>query len=365
MLQIALVCNSPFGTDGISMFVINNHQFFGHEKARYHLIYSSIHSSQEVVDRYVSDWCEDGDKAQFVSKGNGAYAFTKAFYRYLRKEGIDVLHVHGSSAAILLEMVVAKWAGVKKIVTHSHNTQGNHNTIHKILRPFVNLLADERLACGDMAGQWMYGKHKKFTIIPNCIDTDSYRFEERIRKQVRCELGLEENCKVLGHVGKFTEVKNQSFLLHIMKSLKVQGLTNYRLLLIGHGLLKESIMKECEKLGLNDVVFFLGNRNDVPRLMMAMDVFCMPSLYEGFPVTAVEAQATGLLLLMSANVSPEISITDLVKLLPIDQGTELWEKEIKQASKKQYERNGYVDRIKAAGYDINHSAEMLEEIYGK
>ena len=97
--------------------------------------------------------------------------------------------------------------------------------------------------------------------------------------------------------------------------------------------------------------------------MMAMDIFCMPSLYEGFPITSIEAQATGLPVLMSANVSPEVSITDLVTLLPINQGTEPWVKEINLFSKSQCERNCYADKIKFAGYDIQHSAEMLQQIY--
>ena len=363
MLQVALVCNSAFGTDGISMFVINNHRFFDHENERYHLIYSSIHSEQEVVDGYVIDWCKVGDKAQLISKGNGALAFAKAFYQYLKRERIDVLHVHGSSAAILLEVVVAKCAGVKKIVTHSHSTQGNHNTIHKFLRPLVISLADVRLACGDKAGQWMYGKHKKFTVIPNCIDTSRYLFDERFRKETRRELGIEENCIVLGHVGMFTEVKNQKFLLQLMHELLKDGKCNYKLMLIGDGDLLDNNKTETKRLSLSNNVLFLGNRNDVPRLMMAMDIFCMPSLYEGFPITAVEAQATGLPLLMSSNVSQEVSITDLVTLLPLDQGIEPWGKEIKQVSKIQRERNSYADRIKSAGYDIKHSAEMLERIY--
>ncbi len=364
-MQVALVCNSAFGTDGISMFVMNNHRFFGHENVRYHLIYSSIHSLREVVDGYVQDWCKDGDKSLFISKGNGALAFAINFYRYLKQEKIDVLHVHGSSAAILLEMIMAKLAGVKKIATHSHNTQGNHNTIHKILRPLVNLFADERLACGYKAGQWMYGKKKKFTVIPNCIDTSRYLFDERFRTEARSELGIEENCIVLGHVGMFTEVKNQKFLLQLMHELGRDGKCDFKLMLIGDGELLENAQKEAKQLSISNNVLFLGCRNDVPRLMMAMDVFCMPSLYEGFPITAVEAQATGLPLLMSDNVSLEVNITDLVKLLPIDQGTELWEKEIKQASKTQHERKSYADRIKAAGYDIIYSAEMLEQIYRK
>ena len=207
-MQVALVCNSAFGTDGISMFVLNNHRHFIHDGVRYHLIYSSIHSPEDVVLGYVDDFCKDEDKAVYIPKKDGMVSYCVHLYHYLKQAHIDVMHVHGSSAAILLEMVVAKLAGVDKIVAHSHNTSGNHNCIHRVLRPLVSLLADERLACGKLAGEWMYRAKHSFTVIPNCIDTDRYKYDEATRNEVRRELCMGEDKIAIGHVGVFSAVKN-------------------------------------------------------------------------------------------------------------------------------------------------------------
>lgn len=364
-MQVALVCNSAFGTDGISMFVLNNHRCFKHEGARYHLIYSSTHSPEDVVDGYVKEFKRSGDKASFIPKGDGLMLYARKLYLYLKTEKIDVLHVHGSSSAILIEMVVAKLAGVKRIVTHCHSTGSSHNWVHKILRPTVNLLTNERLACGELAGKWMYGKHRKYIIVPNCIDTAQYAFDETVRKKMRKDLGIDENTLVIGHVGMFTEVKNQTFLIYLIDTLKQRRKRNCKLLLIGHGLFMEAVKKESMQLGLSNDVIFLGNRNDVPHILMAMDVFCLPSLYEGFPIVSIEAQAAGLPALLSSNISKEVCVTDLVKLLPIDNGVEEWVQNIEKVSLKPHERRAYAQKIKDAGYDIRFSASMLEKIYEK
>ena len=211
----------------------------------------------------------------------------------------------------------------------------------------------------------MYGKKKQFTVVPNCIDTESYRFNRHVRDDYRIILQLQDDEIVIGHVGKFSDVKNQSFLLKLLDSLGRRGDKHYKLLLVGHGPLEDQVKEECSSLGLDDKVMFLGNRNDVANLMMAMDVFCMPSLYEGFPIVAVEAQASGLPLLISSNVSPEVKITDIVFFLPIDKGTSEWEDEIIRVADTTRLRDCYDDKIKDAGYDISHSATMLESIYTK
>lgn len=362
-MEVALVCNSTFGTDGISLFVLNNHSCFMHDGVRFHLIYSSIHSPKNVVENYVREFEKDGDKAVFIPKGDGLVNYAKKLYSYFKKEKIDVLHVHGSSSAILVELVIAKLAGLKKIVTHSHNTRSNHNFIHKVLRPAVNLLADEKMACGELAGKWMYGKYGRFTIIPNCIDTVRYIFDENVRREVRQNLGIDDNTIVIGHVGMFTEVKNQKFLLQVLAEINKKKEDNYKLLLIGHGPLLQDVMNVSEQLRVSNNVLFMGNRNDVPRIMMAMDVFCLPSLFEGFPIVAVEAQATGLPVIISSNISKETIITDTVMCLPIDNGTEMWERAIGEMVNVHVDRAVYADKVKEAGYDISCSAEMLESVY--
>lgn len=345
------------------MFVLNNHRLFGHDGMRYHLIYSSLHSPTNVVQGYVNDFCKDGDKAVYIPKREGMLSYAWHLYQYLKREHIDVMHVHGSSAAILLEMVVAKLEGVDKIVAHCHSTGGNHIRIHKILRPLVGLLADERLACGKLAGEWMYGKKSCFTVIPNCIDANKYRYNETVRDEVRRELCIGEGTTVIGHVGAFTAVKNQGFLLKVIKILNEGRNRRYKLLLIGSGTLFSEVKRESEKMSLSEDVIFLGNRNDVHRLMMAMDVFCLPSLYEGFPIVSVEAQASGLPVILSENISKEVSITDLVTLLPVEKGLDYWKDEIEKVLTKKTDRACYANKVKQAGYDIRRSAAMLESIY--
>lgn len=363
-MQVALVCNSEFGTDGISMFVLNNHSYFCREGARYHLIYSSTHSPMEVVDGYVKEWCKDGDKAVFIPKKEGTVYYARRLYQYLKNEKIDVLHVHGNSSAVLLEIIIAKCAKVKKIVSHAHSTGSNHQLVHKILRPAVCWFIDEGLACGELAGKWMYGKKKSFSIIPNGIDTEKYMFDAQIRKEVREELGIDENSFVIGHVGMFTENKNQKFLLYLIQHLKENNRRDFKLLLIGHGSYKEEVQKKTEELNLSSDVLFLGNRNDVHRILMAMDVFCLPSMFEGFPIVAVEAQSSGLPSLLSKNISPEVCITDLVQLISVEEGWVQWVEAIKKLSNFKLERSQYAKKIEDAGYDIKHSSSMLEYIYG-
>jgi glycosyltransferase involved in cell wall biosynthesis len=362
-MQIALICNSAFGTDGITKFVLNNHSAFSRKDFRYHLIYSSIHSSEIIVKKYIEDFCKDGDKAIFIPKRDGIVQYAKDLCRYLKNEKIDVVHVHGSSSAILLEIIAAKCANVKKIIAHSHSTQSNHNYIHLLLRPFVRYLSDVKLACGKYAGEWMYGKGCQFVIIPNCIDTLKYRYDEKVRSEVRKDLGVLDDTLVIGHVGTFTEVKNHDFLLKIVKDMISLGKSRLKLLLIGQGPFLDRIQEETNSLGLNDYVLFLGNRNDVPRVMMAMDVFCLPSLYEGFPIVSVEAQASGIPCLLSKNISPDVCITDLVRLLPIDEGTDFWIHELDEIPIRQSIRDIYAEQVKDAGYDIRHSASLLEMMY--
>lgn len=363
-MQVALVCNSTFGTDGISMFVLNNHRNYKHENVRYHLIYSSIHVPERIVDGYLRDFEKEGDKAVLIPKENGLMTYAFNLYRYLRSEKIEVLHVHGSSSAVLLELVVATIAGVKKTISHSHNTRGNHVHIHKILRPLVPLFADKLLACGENAGRWMYGKKKNFIIIPNSVQTSQFKFDEAIRQKMRDVLGLADDDLVIGHVGTFTDVKNQLFLLKILKALKnIKEDKHYKLVLIGHGPLFDHVKNESVKMGLADNVLFLGIRSDISQLMMMMDVFCLPSKYEGFPIVAVEAQAAGLPFLYSSTISGEINLTNLTKSLPIDKGVDVWAKAIMHMTNQHHDRNKYADLIRNKGYDIECSARRMEALY--
>lgn len=253
--------------------------------------------------------------------------------------------------------------GVRVVIAHSHNTRGNHPFVHRLLRPLLNVTADVRLACGRMAGEWMYGKGREFQVIPNGIETEKYRYSIRIREEVRKELGIADDVTVIGHVGTFSEVKNQRFLIELIKSFAEDNNERVRLLLIGDGALRQELEAECRLQQISDMVVFAGVRKDVNRLMMAMDVFCLPSLFEGFPIVAVEAQTSGLPVIMSSNISNEVCITDLVHSLPINKGIAEWKQRINEITSRNGRRAANADEVRNAGYDIRHSAEMLENIY--
>ena len=364
-MQIALVCNKVFGTDGISMFILNNHRYFSDKRNRYHLVYPRTRGDEKVIAAYLREFEHQENTTAHVSKDSGMIRFAISFLRYMNKNHIDILHVHGSSSAIVLEALLAKWGGVKVVVAHSHNTRGNHPLVHRLLRPLLNVTTDVRLACGRMAGEWMYGKNRTFRVIPNGIETNKYRYSTKTREIVRKELGITDDAVVIGHVGSFSEVKNQRFLIELIKGYAEDNNVRVKLLLIGDGILRQELEAECRHHQTSDMVVFAGVRKDVNRLMMAMDVFCLPSLYEGFPIVAVEAQASGLPVIMSSNISNEVCITDLVHSLPINKGIAEWKQTINVITSRNGLRAAYADEVRNAGYDIRHSAIMLESIYDK
>ena len=206
----------------------------------------------------------------------------------------------------------------------------------------------------------MFGK-RDFHIMKNAIDINDYLFNILERRKVRTELGIEDNI-VLGNVANFTPAKNHSFLLDVFyRYHKVNKKS--KLLLIGDGPNKGNIEKKIEKLGLQEAVILTGVRKDVNRLLQAMDVFVFPSIYEGLPVTMVEAQTAGLPCVISENVPKETDITNLVTRISLDASLSHWVAAIEDARK--IKRKNQSDKIRESGFDIRENVKKLEEFYIK
>ena len=363
-MNVAIICTKGFGTDGISAFITNNYKFFSDNTIHYHLIFPRYIGERELAEQVVRDFYREGTHVVCISKDKLLFRFALELHAYLRTHHIDVVHINGSSSGIILEALISKVAGVRTVITHSHNSRGNHQIIHKMLKPALAKVSDVHLACGILAGQWMYGS-ENYTIIPNGIDTERYLFQGQQRCRLRRALSITDGEILIGHVGGFNEVKNQAFLVRLLYCFFSKGRRDIKLLLVGRGSMMSDVKIEAERLGVVKNVIFTGQRNDIPQLMMAMDIFCLPSLYEGFPIVAVEAQAAGLPLLVSSTVSQEISLTSLVKFLPIDHGEELWEEAVLDVVKDKTDRAKYARIVEQAGYDIRKSASELEAIYKK
>lgn len=294
-------------------------------------------------------------------RSQNLFKYCKDLFYTIKKYNYNVVHIHTSHvSSSLIPAVISFMAGARIRICHSHNTQCKPIWLHKIFRPFLNLFLTKRLACGEMAGKWMYGNHKKFEILPLPVDCKKFEFSDSERKRQREELNI-TNEFVIGHVGRFEYQKNHEYLIDIFAD--IVGVTeNVKLVLIGDGNLKENIRNKIKKLNLEDKIIFTGVIKDVYNKMNAFDCILFPSYYEGFPTVILEAQANGLPCFISDTITKEIKLTDLVYFLPLSNDKELWRRAIFTSMKNETDRKKY-NSIIAEKYDVKIVSSRLQRIY--
>lgn len=276
------------------------------------------------------------------------------------KNGYDVIHIHGNSGTMAIEAFLAKIHRIKKIIVHSHNTECDHHMVNQILKPIMKSLSTDWLACSEEAGKWLYG-NKKFTVLNNAIDLERFCFKQQVREKCRAELGL-KNEFVIGHIGNFIEQKNHGFLIEVFREFhKINE--DSRLLLASDGPLMGEVQKKAEQYGLKDAVIFAGRRKDVEKLYCAMDVFVFPSLWEGLPVVMLEAQAAGLPILASSNITQEAKYTENVFYKDLGDGVESWSCKIKEIKELDIKHGEVESMLGQYRFDIRKEAMRLKNIY--
>lgn len=279
------------------------------------------------------------------------------------KKKYDIIHVHGNSCTMALELLIAMLGGCKIRIAHSHNTTCEHIRAHKLLRPIFELTCNGRFACGTEAGKWLFGK-KKFIIIRNGINLENYSFSTEIRSEIRNKIGISPNKFLLGHVGTFNYQKNHEFLINLLSIIP----ENYSLLCIGTGETEGKIKKIVKEKKVNDRVYFIGNVNNVSDYLQAMDCFLLPSHYEGLPYVLIEAQASGLSCIVSDRVSKEANLSGNIQFLSIDD-YEYWVNEIKlmkinlQNDNRDILCEKWKMDLRKSGYDICNNTKQLITIY--
>lgn len=274
---------------------------------------------------------------------------------------IDVVHVHGNALLYVTALFLAKKHGIPCRIMHSHNTNVRrppYRAIHELNKLYVEKLATDRFACSDEAGKWMF--RGPYRVIRNAIDIDKYSFDSAVRADARRELDLSGKF-VVGHVGRFLASKNHPFLLEVFQEVLKQE-PRAILLLVGSGPLEPAVRLKVEELGIKDSVRFLGVRKDVERLMQAMDVFVLPSLFEGLPVVLIEAQAAGLHCFVSS-VIPSMAQAGSLHSIKLEAGSVYWADEILRNRLGVHDRLDAKARLAAAGFDVRSEARELEEFY--
>lgn len=258
-------------------------------------------------------------------------------------------------------LCAAKNAKVPVRIAHAHSTSQDRNwkLVFKLIsKKLISLYTTDLFACSADAGEWMFGT-KDVHILPNAIDIERYAFNLLIRNQTKKALGLDD-AFVIGHIGRFSAVKNHSFLTDIFAQIKRQE-PNSKLLLVGAGSEMQAVQQKVKTLGLGADVIFTGVRNDVANLMQAMDVFVFPSLYEGLGIVLIEAQAAGLPCVVSDTIPREAYLTDLVTAEKLSSSVEKWAEKI--LKKRDFPRTDRRDEIAAHGFDITTEAVKLQEFY--
>ncbi|AIY83574.1 glycosyltransferase family 1 protein [Clostridium baratii] len=280
----------------------------------------------------------------------------------------DAIWVNLCSLANIDYLKYAKKYGIKRRIVHSHNAANMFGklkeTLHNYNKKRIDRYATDFWACSDSAAKWFYEddilNSKKFRIIKNAVDTEKFSFDNNIRNEYRKILNIEDKY-VLGNIGRFHFQKNHEFLIDVFKEVK-EKCDNSILLLVGNGDLEENIKEKVKNLGLEESVIFLGMRDDVNKIMQAIDIFLMPSRFEGLPVAAVEAQSSGVRCLLSDTITKEIKVTDLIEFIRAKskEDVNVWRDKILEY-KLGYDRREMNEDMKKSGFEIKEAAKNLED----
>lgn len=299
--------------------------------------------------------------------------FPGAYHQYMESvekilsEHPEYKVIHAHAELNLWPLMIAKKVGIPTRIAHSHNARTTINLKYFFFlyeKLFIKDYCTDMFMCSTPAGVWTFGKKAvnsgEVKFIKNGIETEKFVFNEELRAKKRKELSLDGKL-VVGHVGRFMQQKNHTFIIDIFAVIHKKN-PNSALLLISDGRLMDEIKTKVHGLGLDDCVIFLGNRSDVNELMQAMDVFLFPSLWEGLPLTGIEAQTSGLPVVMSDVITDEVRISKNVYIMSLKQNAEEWADKVLSVCSNS-ERQNVQKQIIEAGFDIRSTAQWLQEFY--
>ncbi len=361
-IRIAQIIGKWFG-GGVESAIMNYYRHIDRTKIQFDFICDedSTNIPYEEIESL-------GGKVIIISPYQKIFKYIRELTKVLKEGKYKIVHSHINTLSVF-PLYCAKKARVPVRIAHSHSTtnkkEWKKNLMKQLLKPFSKLFATDYFACTEYAGRWLFG-NKEFDkgnvyVLNNAIDVDKFKYDEKIRKLKRKELGIKDNQIVIGHIGRFVAQKNHTFLIDVFNEVHKQNKKTI-LLLIGQGPLQEEIKDKVNNLGLRESVMFLGQRNDVNELYQAMDTFLFPSLYEGLGMVLIEAQCSGLPCVCSAEVPKVAKVTKNLTFVSLKEKMNKWV-DIVISKLKSLKRSNNYSAITKAGFNIVNEAQMLEIYY--
>lgn len=344
MIKVLHFVSVPARWSGVMSVIMNYYRHLDRSQIQFDFL-CFIHCE----DSYEEEIRTLGGRVFFISKPglkNGSIEQIENFLQENRGK-YQWFHNHEVYLSFLLRPLARK-CGVPGFIIHSHATKYSDRRLaairNKILCIPIGWMKCDKFACSNAAGEFLYGNNslvkKKFRVMPNAIDPQIYAYNENIRNKYREILNLQMAFTLI-NIGRFVPQKNHKFLLTFFEKLS-EEMPDVKLIMVGDGPLRQDMELYAEQIGVAGKVLFLGQRNDVPGLLQAVDLFVLPSLYEGLPIACLEAEAAGLPCLVADTITEEVCLSNDIQRLPIND-IQLWmmacEKSRKEAEKRDYIRS--------------------------
>ena len=357
-IKVLMLLHNLRVSAGVSSYVMNYFRAIDHSK-----IHIDFAIWSDIETPYYKEIAQAGSKIYVLPPLKLISKHLKKCERILSLENYDIVHDNTLLISYPI-MHVAKRHNVPVRILHSHNSKLGETRSkefrNRAFLPFLKQTSTDYAACSDLAARALFGKCE-YDFIPNIILDRFLGFSEE--KRISMRTGMKVNNKVVvGTVGRAAIQKNPLFAIDVMEKV-IMTHPEVEYWWIGSGPMDETLKRRVEQSILKDGIKILGSRSDVPNLYQAIDVFFLPSLFEGLPVTGVEAQAMGLPSVVSDTVTKEMVYTDLVEFVPLDAPIESWVKTIEKQMKRIPERRSYMKELENSVFSSAHAGERLEEYY--
>lgn len=366
-IHVLQVVPSLSRSAGVSQFVHNMSLGIDEHRVVFDYLHHATLNGKPLRDcTYDQELIAHGSRVYTVSYASaGLGQFIKEVEEFFVKYGreYDIVHCHMPNSAFCV-LKEAKHAGIEHRVLHSHLNSSSDNALHRVrnapLIAWGKRYATDGVACSDEAGRYLFGS-KPFTVMKNGIVLSNYAYDDRSNASLRAELRIGNSDPVIGSVGRFVKQKNFEFGVKVFAELK-RSIPNAKWVILGSGDGMDRVKAIAEEFGVDDSIIMPGVRVDVARFYSLFDAFFMPSLYEGLPVSAVEAQASGLRCVFSTGVPEESDITGESRFVGLNEPYAEWASALADAMLVGRD-SGAAEKLASAGYSAEANAEKLMRYY--